>query len=499
MTTCKSIASGALGTVTCFFGLCLVAIPAFAQQKDFKEAHIFVTAPPATMPASPGAAVTPAQLLSDKDFHPFAPLLQPDENFPTIIIDEKKTFQTIEGFGGAFTDAAAVTFSKLPKDQQEKLLKECFDPVAGNGYSLCRTTIHSCDYADGMYTYDDTPDDKDLKDFSIEHDRKDRIPFIKRAMAASKGNLRLYASPWSPPAWMKTNGEMKHGGSLKPEYNQTWADYFVKYIKAYEAEGIPMWGLTVQNEALAVQVWESCVFSAEEEKDFVKNFLGPTLEKAKLGNVKLMIWDHNRGLMYQRVEPAYSDKDASKYIWGTAFHWYVGDHFDNVRQVHDAFPDKHLLYTEGGIGGNWAAGQRLAKSVINDLNNWTEGWAVWNFILDEENGPRHAGGKGVGRTTIVNADLKTGEVTYNPPHYVFGQFSRFIKPGAKRIICTSSSDDFIATAALNPDGKVAVVVNNLKPNETFVRVWLRGTFVKYPIPGNGIATFVLEPAAKPTK
>ena len=290
---------------------------------------------------------------------------------------------------------------------------------------------------------------------------------------------------------MKTNGEMLHGGKLKPEYFQTWADYFVKYIKAYQAEGLPMWGLTVQNEALAVQVWESCIFTADEERDFVKNFLGPTLKKAGLGNVKLMIWDHNRGLIYQRAQAAYEDKDAAQYIWGIAFHWYNGDHFDNVRMVHDAFPDKHLLYTEGGIGGNWAAAQRLAKNVILDLNNWTDGWAVWNLICDQDNGPRHVGG--LGGTTIVNADTKTGKITYNPPHYVFGQISRFIRSGAKRIACASNSDDLLATAAINPDGKVAVVVQNLTAKEIFFRVWERGQGVRYTSPPNATITFVLTP------
>jgi glucosylceramidase len=465
----------------------LLAAPALAAPRVYKEAHVFVTAPAATETGVP-------QLLAERDFHAFEPLEQPDENFPTIIIDDSKTFQTIEGFGGAFTDAAATTFGKLPKAAQDEFLKACFDPVNGNGYTLCRTTIHSCDYSEDMYTYDDTPGDKDLKDFTIKHDMKDRVPMIKRAMAvAGKDQLRLYASPWSPPAWMKTNNDMLHGGKLLPEYNQTWADYYVKYIQAYAKEGIPMWGLTVQNEALASQIWESCIFTAEEEKDFVKKFLGPTLAKANLGDVKIMIWDHNRGLLYQRVQPAYEDPEAAKYIWGAAFHWYVGDHFDNVRMVHDAFPDKHLLYTEGGIGGTWAAALRLSKSVITDLNNWTDGWAVWNLICDEENGPRHAGAKGKGRTTIVNADTTTGVVTYNPPHYVFGQFSRFIRPGAKRIACTSNSDDFIATAALNTDGKIAVVVNNLTNRQTFFRVWRRGQFVKYEAPANATITFVFAP------
>ncbi|MBN1560219.1 hypothetical protein JW998_08210 [candidate division KSB1 bacterium] len=195
---------------------------------DFKEAQVYMT------------AEKNKDLLADRGFRAFEPLSQPDENYPTIMIDIDKTFQTIEGFGGAFTDASAINFAKLSKDKQEEFLKACFDPVQGNGYTLCRTTIHSCDYSDEMYTYAEMEDDKGLKHFSIEHDQKYRIPFMKRALEAAKGNMKIYASPWSPPAWMKTNNDMLHGGQLKPDYFQTWADYFVKYVKAYEKEGIPL-------------------------------------------------------------------------------------------------------------------------------------------------------------------------------------------------------------------------------------------------------------------
>jgi glucosylceramidase len=459
----------------------LAALPALAQQREYLEARVYVTAP--------AASPAPPQLLADRGFSAFEPLEQPDENYPTIMIDPARTFQVFEGFGGAFTDAAADVFARLPAASQEQFLKACFDPVDGNGYTLCRTTIHSCDYAAGMYTYAEVADDKRLEHFSIEHDRANRLPFIKRAQAAAKGGLRLYASPWSPPGWMKTNGEMKHGGKLKPEYRQTWADYFVKYVRAYAAEGVPIWGLTVQNEALATQVWESCIFTANEERDFVRDYLGPTLHRNGLADLKLMIWDHNRGLMYQRAEAAYSDPAAAKYIWGTAFHWYVGDHHDNARLLHDAFPDKGLLFTEGSVRGTWAAASRLAKNVILDLNNWTAGWTVWNLLLDPDGGPRHAGGLMGG--TIVNADPKTGELTFNPPHYAFGHFSRFIKRGARRIVCSSSSDDFIATAFLNPDGKVAVVLTNLADHQQIFQLWVKGKALKYSSPANGIITMIL--------
>lgn len=163
-----------------------------------------------------------------------------------------------------------------------------------------------------------------------------------------------------------------------------------------------------------------------------------------------------------------------------------------MRLVHDAFPDKHLLFTEGAGSGTWPSAQRLAKNLILDLNNWSSGWTVWNLLLDETGGPRHAGG--AHGSTIVNADGKTGEFTFNPPHYVFGHFSRFIRPGAKRIACTSSSDEFIATAFLNSDGKVAVVVSNLSDHETFFQLWIKGKALKYSSPGNAVMTFILQPA-----
>jgi glucosylceramidase len=450
----------------------------YAQQNGPESAEIYMT-----------AEDTPNRLTS-LGFRAFEPLDQPDENYPTIMIDIDKTFQTIEGFGGAFTDAAAINFGKMAREKQEEFLTACFDPEKGNGYTLCRTTIHSCDYSDEQYTYDDVPGDKNLEHFTIDHDRKYRIDFIQRAMKTARGNLKIFASPWSPPAWMKTNNDMLYGGKLKPEYFQTWADYYVRYMEAYKKEGIPIWGLTVQNEAMAVQVWESCIFTAAEERDFVRDYLGPTLHKNSLTDVRLMIWDHNRGIMYQRAEVVYDDPEASKYVWGMGYHWYIGKHFDNVRMVHDAFPDKKLLYTEAGMGGDWRTAVNLARNMILDLNNWASGWTFWNLVLDENRGPRHAGGTGRG-SSIVTLDTRTGELTFNPPHYYFGHFSRFIRPGAKRIACTSNSDDFLATAFVNPDGKVAVVVLNLATSEQLFQVWVQGKTVKYRAPAQALITVVL--------
>jgi glucosylceramidase len=455
-----------------------------AKVRYYKKAVVYLT------------AKNTEDRLTKKDSIIFETLVQPDEHTPTIILDKDKTFQSIEGIGGALTDASAETFYKLPKEKQEEILTAFFDKEKGNGFSLSRTNIHSCDFSSDMYTYAEIAGDKTLKNFSIVHDLKFKIPFIKAAFQKAGNDMKLYASPWSPPAWMKTNNNMLQGGKLLPEYNQTWADYFVKFVKEYKKNGLPVWGLTVQNEPMAVQTWESCIFTAEEERDFVKKFLGPTLKKSGLSNVKLMIWDHNRGIMYQRAKTVLDDPEASKYVWGTGFHWYVGDHFDNVRLVHDAYPGKGLLFTEGTESnfdaesvGLWKWGEMFGKSMINDFNNWAAGWTVWNVILDETGGPNHVGNFCM---APIICNTKTGELTYMNSFYYLGHFSKFIRPGAKRIVCSSNNDDLLATAFLNPDGKIAVVVMNQTEKEINFKTWLDNKAVKTNSPAHSIISLVLE-------
>jgi glucosylceramidase len=233
-----------------------------------------------------------------------------------IFLDDSRSFQTMLGIGGAITDASAETFARLTTVQQNELLKAYFDPKEGIGYTLARTNMQSCDFSSGSYTYV-KENDKDLTSFDIKQDEQYRIPLIKKAMATA-GKLTLYISPWSPPAWMKDNNDVLHGGKLLPQYQQSWANFFVKYIKEYEKRGIPVWGLTVQNEPLAVQKWESCIFTAEEERDFIKNYLGPTLQKNGLSTKKLIAWDHNRDFVYQRASTILNDPAAAQIYLG---HW----------------------------------------------------------------------------------------------------------------------------------------------------------------------------------
>ena len=180
--------------------------------------------------------------------------------------------------------------------------------------------------------------DAELKSFSIAPDLKFRVPLIRQAMEASRGRLTLFSSPWSPPAFMKTNNDMLHGGKLKPEFYQAWANYYPKFIKAYEKEGIPIWGITIQNEPMATQRWESCIYSAENERDFLKNYLGPTMSREGLSDRKIIAWDHNRDLIYQRASTILADPRAARFVWGIGYHWYEpwsgGDQmFDNVKLV----------------------------------------------------------------------------------------------------------------------------------------------------------------------
>jgi glucosylceramidase len=291
---------------------------------------------------------------------------------------------------------------------------------------------------------------------------------------------------------MKSNGSMLRGGKLKPTLAPAWARYFTRFVQEWQAEGIPLWGLTVQNEPAASQAWESCLYSGDEERDFVRDHLGPALARAGLAGVKLMIWDHNRGILYQRAKAVYDDAEAARFVWGAAFHWYVGDHFDNVRMVHDAWPDKHLIFSEGTVEsfdparlGDWSLGERYGASLLHDLNNWSEGWTDWNVLLDDRGGPNHVGNFCF---APVHADSATGALTYLSSYWYLGHFSKFLRPGARRVAATTTDDRLLATAFKNPGGQVAVVVMNRRDEAIALRVWSDGRAAEVQAPARSILT-----------
>jgi len=299
---------------------------------------------------------------------------------------------------------------------------------------------------------------------------------------------------------MKTTNNMLHGGKLKPEFYQSWATYFTKFIKAYQQEGIPIWGITIQNEPMATQTWESCIYSAEEERDFLKNFLGPTMKKEGLGDKKIIAWDHNRDLVYQRAKTILSDPNAAKYVWGIGFHWYEpwsgGEPmFDNIKLVHETFPEKNLIFTEGCADSydaakvkDWRLGELYGRSMINDFNGGAVGWTDWNVLLDETGGPNHVGNFCF---APVHADTKTGEITYTNSYYYIGHFSKFVRPGARRVASSPSRSQLLSTAFVNTDGKLSVVVMNKSDKAVNYFLWLDGQAAEVNTPPHSIQTLVL--------
>lgn len=441
---------------------------AVSQPKENTTVKVYTTA------LNTSLRLSPVEDIRFKDADPLV------ERNAFVFVDDSRNFQTMLGIGGAITDASAETFAKLSPAQQNELLNAYFDPKEGIGYTVVRTNMQSCDFSSGSYSYV-AENDKELKTFSIKHDEQYRIPMIKRAMATA-GKLTFYVSPWSPPAFMKDNNHMLRGGKLLPQYNQAWANFFVKYIKEYERRGIPVWGLSVQNEPMAVQKWESCVFTAEEERDFIKNFLGPTLHKNGMAAKKLIAWDHNRDFIYQRANTILNDPGAAKYVWGIGFHWYEtwtgGEmQYSNVKMVNDNFPRTNLIFTEGCAESfdekrvnEWVLGEKYGRSMINDFNAGTVGWTDWNILLDEKGGPNHVGNFCF---APIHADPAKGLI-YTNAYYYIGHFSKFIRPGAKRINASSNRTGLLTTAFKNPDGTTAVVVMNGSDQKIDYQVYRNG-------------------------
>jgi len=427
--------------------------------------------------------------LAPQDPLPPAPV---HDELASLWVDATRGFQTLLGFGGAFTESAAVTWQKLSAPRREDVLRAYFAAGEGHGYALCRVHMNSCDFSLGNYAHAATPGDTDLKHFSIARDRRALVPFIQAAQRVAPQPIRILASPWSPPGWMKTNGDMNHGGTLLPQYRQTWARCYVRFIQAYAAEGIPIWGVSVQNEPMAAQTWDSCTYTAEAERDFVRDHLGPELEAAGLGAVNIVIWDHNRDLMVERAKVVYADPLAARHVWGTGFHWYGEDHFDHVQQLHDAWPDKHLLFTEGCQEGgphldSWDLGERYARSMINDLNRWTEGWIDWNLVLDVQGGPNHVGNY---CSAPILIDTARDKLLPQSSYYYMGHFARFIRPGARRVLCEASHQDLESTAFVNTDGTMAVVaMNRTRAPQRFVLQVDGGRWLAE-LPARSIATYL---------
>lgn len=375
--------------------------------------------------------------------------------------DEQET--TIRGFGGAFTEAAAHTYAGLAPDAAERLIRDLFGED-GLRYNMGRIHMNSCDFALGNYTYIDEGDE-DLATFSIEHDDKEIIPMIKAAEKELGKQPVLMMAPWSPSPFMKTNGEMNHGGKLKEEYKDLWAEYFVRFIKEYKKRGLDISFTTIQNEPNATQTWDSCLYDAQEEAEFVVDHLGPAMKReGLLDKIKIFVWDHNKELSYERLKEILEVEGADGFVSGCAVHWYTGDHFDTLRLIKKHYPDKEIFFTEGCVEYSILAGagdvhnaEMYAHQMIGNLKGGCNAILDWNLMVDHKGGPNHVG-------NFCDAPIKALEDGRNYEkklsYYYIGHLSRYVKEGAKLLWSSCYSQDLDSAAFVNPSGERVVVIMN---------------------------------------
>lgn len=418
----------------------------------------------------------------------------------TIKLFPKDKFQTIIGFGGAFTESTAHLLNQLSDSNRNRILEAYFSD-SGAAYSLTRTHINSCDFSLTNYCYVDD-NDTELESFSIEQDRKDIIPVIKEALRISPDGFRIIASAWTAPPWMKDNKSWV-GGKLLPEYRDIWAKYIIKYLLAYRQEGIDIWGMTVINEPNGNgNNWESMHFTPDEMTDFVVRYLGPALEATELGDIKILGYDQNRLELPRWIDSMYGSRASYKYFDGCAIHWYDStcDYFPSELQyAHSKAPEKYLIQTEACIdadvprwkddewywkqeatdwGWDWAPDEqkhlhpkytpvfRYARDIIGCLNNWVNGWIDWNMVLDRQGGPNWFKNWCVAPVIV---DPENDEVYFTPLYNVMVHFSRYIRPEAVVIKTEVSDNELMATAVINKDGSmVSVVFNPTEKERTFL-------------------------------
>ncbi|XP_066985550.1 lysosomal acid glucosylceramidase-like [Macrobrachium rosenbergii] len=401
-----------------------------------------------------------------------------------FILDPEITYQTVLGFGGAFTDSAAKNWLSLSTGAQDHLLRSYFSSV-GIEYNVGRVNMGGCDFSWRTYSYDDVEGDVALEHFALqEEDTAYKIPMIQRAKEMSEKPIKLFASPWSAPKWMKSNKEFQGMGHLLKEMYQPWAEYFVKFFKSYLEYDLDFWGVTAQNEPMDGNIpyfWFNCMgWTAETQRKWIAEHLGPTLENNNLGDLKLMIMDDQRLLLPSWPATVLNDTEAAKYVDGIAIHWYW-DQFSSpelLTRTHELFPDTFLMGTEACVGdkpyeaevaiGAWERLERYAHDIITDFNHWVTGWTDWNLALDTQGGPNWAGNF-VDSAIIVN---ETADEFYkNPMFYAMGHFSKFVQEGAQRVELTPVNQVSLKTVAFrNSDNSVAIVVLNKSGREIEARI-----------------------------
>lgn len=422
----------------------------------------------------------------------------------TVVVDSSQEFQTHLGFGGAFTESAAYVTANADEEARGKILKAYFNKESGLAYNLGRSTINGCDFSLEPYTYVEDGDVA-LQTFDMSREDKYVVPFIRQAGREAGENIKILCAPWSPPAFMKNNKSMNDGGRLLRKYYGAWARYMVKYVKGMLERGVDIRIMSVQNEPEAKQTWASCKYDPTEEAMLAVDYIYEELKAEGLEDkIKIVILDHNRDIMFRRVRETLAYKNAKDIVWGIAYHWYGSDKSEILTMAHEIYPKQHLIFTEGcvelvnnsgstsskaGIGA-WKHGEIYGHNMINDFNNYAEGWVDWNLVLDENGGPNYAGNY---CEAPVMLNTQTGEVVYNISYYYIGHFSRYIKPGAKRVLCLNDSDKGIYSVAYkNPDGQIIVVVQNELNKRNRIALAIDGKGTNTEVPPHSITTYILD-------
>ena len=434
--------------------------------------------------ASPRAWIT----AGDRRFAPLAvdswiPSANPVPG--AVTIDPSRRFQSILGFGGAFTDASCYLFSRMPQAARHQLLEELCGS-SGLGLSVGRTCIGSSDYSRTAYSFDDSPaPDPELAHFSIDHDRAYILPTLREARAVNP-DLFLFSAPWSPPGWMKSNHSLL-GGTMQNKYLAAYAQYFIKFLQGYKQAGVPIAAVTSQNEVDTNQDGRmpACLWGQEYEMGFIRDHLGPALQKAGI-DTKIWILDHNYNL-WGRVLDELSDPELARWVDGVAWHGYVGT-ADAMTRVHNAYPSKSMYWTEGGpdisdpkYATDWAAWSNTFSGI---LNNWARCIVSWNLLLDEHGkpniGPFSCGG-------VVTLNSKTGELTRSGQYWAFAHYSKAIQRGARVLASSGGAFGIAHTAFLNPDGSYVLVLTN-QAEERTVECRMEDRAVQVTLPRDSIVT-----------
>lgn len=408
---------------------------------------------------------------------------------PTIGVDASKTFQTIDGFGNCLTGGSATLLNRMDKASRAQILEELFATDANNiGISYLRISIGASDLSDRVFSYNDLPageTDVEMTKFSIDPERADLIPVLKEILAINP-TIQIMGSPWSAPTWMKTNNASK-GGSLRPEYFDAYAKYFVKYIQAMKAEGIIIDAITIQNEPLHPGNNPSMYMTAADQAEFIKKSLGPAFAAANI-KTKIIIYDHNADRIDYPLE-ILNDPEAAKYVDGSAFHLYGGK-IEDLSKVHEAFPNKHLYFTEQWVGapGNMAGdlAWHVRTLIIGATRNWCRNVLEWNLAADPASDPHTDGGcdRCLGTITIDG-----NKITRNPAYYILAHASKFARPGSVRI--DSNLPDKLPNVAFQtPEGKkVLIVLNDHKTARQF-NIQFNGKTVATSLESGAVGTYV---------